>query len=161
MSTYRKIKVHGLAGIISSYASSLSGANSAFFVVHILIICLPEEMANMVDGHLSHPSRSSGEKVADDFQISGSISPGFRNLHLEKTCYCNKEGCERQDHELLIAKFRLKLNKVGKTSRPFKYDLNKIPYDYTGEVTNRFKGLHLIEFLKNYGWRFITLYRRR
>ena len=64
------------------------------------------------------------------------------------------------DHELLFAKFRLKLKKVGKTSRPFRYDLNKIPYDYTVEVTNRFKGLHLIECLKNYGLRFVTLHRR-
>ena len=55
------------------------------------------------------------------------------------------------DHELLIAKFRLKLKKVGKTTRPFRYDLNQIPYDYTVEVTNRFKGLDLIECLKNYG----------
>ena len=55
------------------------------------------------------------------------------------------------DHELLIAKFRLKLKKVGKTTRPFKYDLNQIPYDYVVEVTNRFKGLDLIEYLKNYG----------
>ena len=46
------------------------------------------------------------------------------------------------DHELLIAKFRLKLKKVGKTTGPFRYDLNQIPYDYTVEVTNRFKGLH-------------------
>ena len=45
------------------------------------------------------------------------------------------------DHELLIAKFRLTLKKVGKTTRPFRYDLNQIPYDYTVEVTNRFKGL--------------------
>ena len=45
------------------------------------------------------------------------------------------------DHELLIAKFRLKLKKVGKTTRPFRYDLNQIPYDDTLEVTNRFKGL--------------------
>ena len=65
------------------------------------------------------------------------------------------------DHELLIAKFRLKLKKVGKTTRPFRYDLNQIPYDYTVEVTNRFKGLDLIESLKNYGWRFMTLYRRQ
>ena len=65
------------------------------------------------------------------------------------------------DHELLIAKFRLKLNKVGKTTRPFRYDLNQIPYDYTVEVTNRFKGLDLIECLMNYGWRFVTLYRRQ
>ena len=48
------------------------------------------------------------------------------------------------DHELLIAKFRLKLNKVGKTTRPFRYDLNQIPYNYTVEVRNRFKGLDLI-----------------
>ena len=49
------------------------------------------------------------------------------------------------DHELLIAKFRLKLKKVGKTTRQFRYDLNQIPYDYTVEVTNRFKGLDLID----------------
>ena len=49
------------------------------------------------------------------------------------------------DHELLIAKFRLKLKKVGKTTRPFRYDLNQIPYDYTVEVTNRFKALDLID----------------
>ena len=63
--------------------------------------------------------------------------------------------------ELLIAKFRLKLKKVGKTNRPFRYDLNQIPYNYTVEVTNRFKGLDLIECLKNYGRRFMTLYRRQ
>ena len=49
------------------------------------------------------------------------------------------------DHELLIAKFRLKLKKVVKTTRPFKYDLNQIPYDYTVRVTNRFKGLDLTD----------------
>ena len=49
------------------------------------------------------------------------------------------------DHELLIAKFRLKLRKVGKTTRLFRYGLNQIPYDYTMEVTNRFKGLDLID----------------
>ena len=49
------------------------------------------------------------------------------------------------DHELLIAKFRLKLKKVGKTTRPFRYDLNQIPYNNTVEVTNRFKGLDLID----------------
>ena len=48
------------------------------------------------------------------------------------------------DHELLITKFRLKLKKVGKTTRPFRYDLNQIPYDYTVEVRNRFKDLDLI-----------------
>ena len=65
------------------------------------------------------------------------------------------------DHELLIAKFRLKLKKVGKTTRSFSYDLNQIPYDYAAEVRNRFKGLDLIECLMNYGMRFMTLYRRQ
>ena len=65
------------------------------------------------------------------------------------------------DHELLIAKFRLKLKKIGKTTRPFRYDTNQIPYNYTVEVMNRFKGLSLIECLKNYGQRFMTLYRRQ
>ena len=63
------------------------------------------------------------------------------------------------DHELLIPKFRLKLKKVGKTTIPFRYNLNQIPYDYIVEVTNRFKGSDLIECLKNYGRRFMKLYR--
>ena len=65
------------------------------------------------------------------------------------------------DHEFLIAKFRVKLKKVGKTTRPFRYGLNQISYDYTVEVRNRFKGLDLIECLMNYGQRFVTLYRRQ
>ena len=65
------------------------------------------------------------------------------------------------DHELLIAKFRLKLKKVGKTSRPFRYDWNQIPYNYTVEVRNKFTGLDLIDCLLNYGWRFMTFYRRQ
>ena len=65
------------------------------------------------------------------------------------------------DHEFLIAKFRLKLKKVGKTTRPFRYDLNQIPYDYVVEVINRFKGINLIECLKNYGKKLVTLYRKQ
>ena len=53
------------------------------------------------------------------------------------------------------------MKKVGKTTRPFRYDLNQIAYDYTVEMTNRFKGLDLIKCLKNYGQRFVTLYRRQ
>ena len=56
---------------------------------------------------------------------------------------------------------RLQLKKVGKIIRPFRYDLNKIPYIYTVDVTNRLKGLDLIECLKNYGQRFVTLNRRQ
>ena len=56
------------------------------------------------------------------------------------------------DHEFLIAKFRLKLKKVGKTTRPFRYDLNQTPYDYTVEVRNRFKGLDLIDKVPDELW---------
>ena len=56
------------------------------------------------------------------------------------------------DHELLIAKFKLKLKKVGKTTRLFMYDLNQIPYDYTGEVTNRLKRLDLIDRVPEELW---------
>ena len=65
------------------------------------------------------------------------------------------------EHEFLIAKFRLKLKKIRKTSRPFRYELNQILYDYTVEVTSRLKGLDMIECLKNYGRRFVSLYRRQ
>ena len=53
------------------------------------------------------------------------------------------------------------MKKVGKTNRPFRYDLNQIIYDYTVEVTNRLKGLYLMEYLKNYGLRFMALYSRK
>ena len=77
--------------------------------------------------------------------------------HYRQMLYC----LSHQGSQILIAKFRLKLKKVGNTIRPFRYDLNQIPYDYIVEVTNRFKGLDLIECLKNYGWRFVTSYRRQ
>ena len=63
----------------------------------------------------------------------------------------NKTDCG-SDHELLIAKFRVKLKEVGKITRPFRYDLNQIPYDYTVEVRNRFKGLDLIDRVPNELW---------
>ena len=67
---------------------------------------------------------------------------GKISIHSAKT----RQGADYgSDHELLIAKFRVKMKKVGKTTRPFRYDLNQIPYDYTVEVTNRFKGLDLID----------------
>ena len=66
------------------------------------------------------------------------------------------------DHELLTAKFRLKLKKVGKTTRLFRCDLNQIPYDYTVELTNRFQSLDLIDRVTEAPWmRFVTLYRRQ
>ena len=63
------------------------------------------------------------------------------------------------NHELLIEKFRLKLNKVENTTRSLRYDQYQIPYDYTVEVRNRLEGLYRTECLKNYGREFMTLYR--
>ena len=74
---------------------------------------------------------------------------------------CGEALQSQQKHKHLIAKFRLKLKKVGKTTRPFMYELNQIPYDYTLKVTNRYVGLDLIECLKNSGQRFMTLCRRQ
>ena len=77
----------------------------------------------------------------------------------------NEEMKPKQNQQLVvditIAKFRLKLKKVGKTTRPFRYDLNQIPYDYTVEARNSFKGLDLMECLMIYEQRFVTLYRRQ
>ena len=78
-----------------------------------------------------------------------------------------RPGADRgSDHEILITKFSLKLKKVGKTTRPFRYDLNQIPYDYTVEVRNRFKGLDLIDRVPEELWtewfvRFVTFYSKQ
>ena len=106
-----------------------------------------------------------------------SLEPKIEKFYTVSKIRYSQHG---SGHELLIAKFRLKLNKVGKTTRPFRYDLNQIPYDYLWtiiicglfiipywlswllvEVTNRLKRLDLIEWLNNYGQRFMTLYRRQ
>ena len=75
---------------------------------------------------------------------------------MEKLYTANKNSAPGadwgSDHELLIAKFRLKLMKIEKTTRPFRYDLNQIPYDYTVEVSNRFKGLDLIDRVTEELW---------
>ena len=70
---------------------------------------------------------------------------------------------QKQDLELIMirswapyCKIQAQIEEGGKTTRPFRYDLNQILYDYTAEVTNKFKELDLIEYLKNYGWRFLT-----
>ena len=87
-----------------------------------------------------------------------------RLFFMEKLCTVSENKTRSwlgSDYELLIIKFRLKLKNIGKITRPFRYDLNHIPYNYTVERRNRFKGLNLIECLKNYGWRLVTLYRRQ
>ena len=118
-------------------------------------------------GHSKHPlptTRRLYTWTSPDGQHQNQIdyilcSQRWRSsIQLAKT----RPGAEcSPDHEFLIAKFRLKLKKVGETTRPFRYDLNQIPNDYTVEVRNRFKRLDLVECLVNYGWRFMTLYRRQ
>ena len=124
-------------------------------------------MPRELTGHSKHPLPTTQEKILHmditRWSILKSDCLYTLKSKMEKLYSVSKNrlGADcGSDHELLIAKFRLKLKKVGKTTRPFRYDLNQIPYDYTVEVTNRFKGLDLIEGLKNYGQRFMTLYRR-
>ena len=71
---------------------------------------------------------------------------------MEKLYTVSKNKTGSSDHELLIARFRLKLKKVGKTARPFRYDLNQVPYNYTVEVRNRLKGLDLIDRVPDELW---------
>ena len=112
-------------------------------------------------GHSKHPLPTTQEKSLhmDDTRWS---TPKSDWLH-----FCSQRWISSIQWakiilgELLIAKFRLKLKKVGETTRSFRYDLNQIPYDYTVKVRNRFKGLDLIECLMNYGQKFMTLYRRQ
>ena len=89
-----------------------------------------------------------------------SLQPKWRSsIQSEKT----RPGADcGSDHELLIAKFRLKLKKVGKTTKPFRYDLNQIPYDYTVEVRNRFKELDMIDRVPDELWMEVhDIYRRQ
>ena len=97
--------------------------------------------------------------VNTEIRLNQSLQPKMQKLY---TVSKKRLGADcGSDHELSTAKFKHKLKKVRKTTRPFRYDLNQIPYDYTVKVTNRFKGLDLTECLKNYGRRFMTLYRRQ
>ena len=119
-------------------------------------------------GHSKHPLPTTQEKTVhmditrllilkSDWLYS--LQPKMEKLY---TVIKNKtRSCLWLRSWAAIAKFRLKLKKVGKTTRRFKYDVNQIPYDYAVEVRNRFNGLDLIECLKNYGQSFMTLYRRQ
>ena len=91
-------------------------------------------------GHSKHPPPTTQETTTHGHHQMVNIK--IRLIIF----FAAKDG---SDHELLIDKFSLKLKKVGKTTRPLRYDLNQIPYNYTVEVRNRFKGLDLIECLKN------------
>ena len=115
-------------------------------------------------GHSKHPLPTTQEMTLHKDITRWSILNQIDYIFCSKRWRSTIQSAERRpgddcgsDPELLVAKFILKLKKVGKTTRPFSYDLNQIPYVYTVEATNRFKGLDLIECLKNYGHSFVTL----
>ena len=110
-------------------------------------------------GHSKHPLPTTQEKTLpmDITRWSTPKSDWLYSLQpeMEKLYTVNKTGPGADcgsDHELLIAKFTLKLKKVGKSTRPIRYDLNQIPYDYTVEVRNSFKGLDLIDKVPDELW---------
>ena len=109
-------------------------------------------------GHSKHPLPATQEKILPKDITRWSIpkSDLLYSLHpkMEKLyTVSNRPGADcSSDHELLIAKFRFKLKKVGKTTTPFRYDVNQISYDYTVEVTNRFNGLDLIDSVTEELW---------
>ena len=123
-------------------------------------------------GHSKHPFSATQEKTLhmDITRWSTLKSDWLYSFQpkIEKLYTVSKKKKKKRlgadcgsDNELLTAKFRLKLKKVEKTIRPFRYDLNWIPYNYKVEVRNKFKGLDLIECLMNYEWKFMTLYKRQ
>ena len=121
-----------------------------------------KSFARECTGHSKHPLPTTQEKTLHmDFIIWSILWSDWRWRSSIQSAKIRQGSDCGSDYELLIAKFRFKLKKVEKTIRPFRYDLNQIPYNYTVEVTNRFKGLNLIECLKNCGRRFMTLYSRQ
>ena len=119
-------------------------------------------------GHSKHPLPTAQEKTLQMNITRWStlksdwlyrLQPNTKKLYTVRKIRLGAD-CG-SDHELLIAKLRFKLKKVGKTTTSFRYDINPIPYDYTMEVRDRFKGLDLTECLMHYGRRFVTLYRRQ
>ena len=103
-------------------------------------------------GHSKHPLLTTQEKTLHMGITRRSIAesdwlyPCSQRWRISIQSSKTRPGADcGSDHELLLAKFRLKLKKVEKTTRPFRYDLNQIPYDYTVEVRNRFKGLDLTD----------------
>ena len=136
------LAVHGtLKSLLQHYSSKASILrHSAFFTVH-----------------LSHPYMTTGKTIALTRQtfVGKVMSLLFNMLSRLVITFLPR-------NKRLIDKLRLKLKKVGKTTRPFRYGLNKIPYHYTVEVRNRLKGLDLIDRVPDELWmRFVTLYRRQ
>ena len=143
---------------------------TASLLINILVVILSCDFATWIDIRNHEKGLQVIQKFTrDNFLSSQGIYMVFLLFAQINPRYCPQSiqsaktrlGADcGSDHELLIAKFRHKWEKVEKSPRIFGYDLNQIPYDYTVEMTNRFKGLDLIECLENYGWRFMTLNKR-
>ena len=110
-------------------------------------------------GHSKHPLPTTQKKILHMNIPDGQHQNQTDNILCSQRWRSSIQSAKKRpgadcgsDHEILIAKFRLKLKKVGKTMRPFRYDLNQIPYDYTVEVRNRFKGLDLIDRVPDELW---------
>ena len=110
-------------------------------------------------GHIKHPLSTTQEKIltwtSPDGQYQNQIDYILCSQRWRSSIQSGKRrpGADcGSDHELLIPNFRLKLKKVEKSTRPFRYDLNQIPYDYTGEVRNRFKAIDLIDRVPEELW---------
>ena len=120
-----------------------------------LIRVLPRERT----GHSKHPLSTNKRRLYTWTSPDGQYQNQFDYIHFSQRWRNPIQSAKTRprvdcgsDYELLIAKFRLKLNKVGKTTRPFRYDLNQIPYSYTVEMRNRFKGLHVIDRVPKELW---------
>ena len=151
---YGEMRESGLTGIIPAICISAPwGQRSAVGFFSALVPGSPEGVADAAVGAWSlregrycfflilHMDITRWSTPKSDWLYS--LQPKMEKLY---TVSKTRQGTDcGSDHELLIAKFRLKLKKVGKTTRPFRYDLNQISYDYRVEVRNRFKGLDLIE----------------
>ena len=148
--------IYNLPNIQPRYSSTVAGSSTAV-IFNLKQFCtspplVEEHLVANIWRHFYHQDWSVQDKRLSNLNYFWYL---IQSAKTGLGAYCGS------DHELLIVKFRLKLKKVGKTTRPFRYDLNQIPYDYTVQVRNRFKGLDLIECLMDYGWRFVTLYRRQ
>ena len=148
---YKRLLIH-YSKILSFFWLRLWFAEKKIVHTHVYVWRWNNWMTSL---HIDITRRSTPKKKKDYILWSRRWRRSIQSVKTRPGAGCGS------DHELLIAKFRLKLKKVGKTTRTFRYYLNQIYYNYTVELTNRFKGLDLIECLKSSRERFVTLHRRQ
>ena len=132
------------------------------FNIKVIQACAPttdcKETSWQVLWKSTTPARTKTKRIESEIRLAAEDRDGLYGQLKKK----NRPGADcGSDHEVLIEKFRLKLKKVGKTTRSFRYDLNQILCDYTVEVSNGFKGLDLVDRVpEDYGYKLVTLYGR-